>query len=894
MTRLLPPWIERLLGIQSGAGEGTVWTIDHAWPLPPWATVLLIVLLLLSVVPVYWRTGAAVRLSTRKRLLLSALRIGWLTVLLLMVAQVGLSLKKTGLPYLAILLDNSASMSIVDAPTRGGRPAGEASAEDRAAKTINGRDPIGGRAAIDGNPGDVTQDAAPPDTAPRGPSRWDAAIAAIGRDDGRLLRELADRYKVLFYTLEDTDASVIRLAARPPDEMATRLRQLGPTVPATRLGGAITIILDDLRGNDPAAVVFLSDGINTLGPDLTAAADAARRRGVPLMPIGVGSEHVAPDLALQDVLVDDVVYVGDVLGVSGVVVATGLDSPAGSDHDTRADRTNHPGDADPLRVKVRLIDAASDEVLAERDVALPALASASASGSAEPEVAVQLSYRPTEPGELRLRMEVEPLAGETRLGNNHQTRRITVSDEPIRVLLVQDYPSFEYRYLANALTRGETGVQLDVVLQQASPELVRDDDSMAAQPDAPSDVDGSELPPLNLRSFPLRREELFAYDVVILGDADPGLLSTQALADLAAFVDRASEDQDTSRAAPAATRGGALVLLAGPRFMPRLYSGTPLERVMPCDPTAVVLPPADEPLVAPLQILPTALGRSMPAMWLAGDEDRSAEIWAELAPIYWLARLPQPRPGTRVLAACPQRPGPDGQPSPVICLQYVGAGRVLMHATDETWRWRWRFGDRYFQRYWLQMLRFLARGSLPREQEVLLTTDRRQYESGRPVRLRAVFTDPSTAPAGDDGVTVVLQQGDRRLRRVRMQRQTARRGVFEATVDGVAIGQYDAWLALPTSEGEAASTEFEVIPPLDEFSTTKADLSAMRRAAHESGGTFHRVAEIERLFERLPPGRQVPIEVLPTRPLWNSWPVLLLLVVLTGTEWLIRKRAGLA
>ena len=39
-------------------------------------------------------------------------------------------------------------------------------------------------------------------------------------------------------------------------------------------------------------------------------------------------------------------------------------------------------------------------------------------------------------------------------------------------------------------------------------------------------------------------------------------------------------------------------------------------------------------------------------------------------------------------------------------------GKVWFHATDSTWRWRIGVGDVYFARYWVQTIRYLARGKL--------------------------------------------------------------------------------------------------------------------------------------------------------------------------------------
>ena len=55
---------------------------------------------------------------------------------------------------------------------------------------------------------------------------------------------------------------------------------------------------------------------------------------------------------------------------------------------------------------------------------------------------------------------------------------------------------------------------------------------------------------------------------MILGDANPALLGAAALQNLADFVGQ-----------PA--KGGGLVLIAGPAYMPAAYRDTPLARLLP-------------------------------------------------------------------------------------------------------------------------------------------------------------------------------------------------------------------------------------------------------------------------------------------------------------------------
>jgi hypothetical protein len=97
-------------------------------------------------------------------------------------------------------------------------------------------------------------------------------------------------------------------------------------------------------------------------------------------------------------------------------------------------------------------------------------------------------------------------------------------------------------------------------------------------------------------------------------------------------------------------------------------------------------------------VQPTEMGLADPAMQLGDTPEETARIWKNLPPLYWLLDVPEVKPGVRVLAENPSQSGANGRRSPVFCLQYVGAGKVLFQATDETWRWRYRVGDVFFAR----------------------------------------------------------------------------------------------------------------------------------------------------------------------------------------------------
>ena len=112
MSGTLPIWLERLLGIEPGPGEGTVWSLENRWPWPPWVTLLAAVAAVVFVAAIYLREGR--QAGGRYRAMLAVMRLAIIALVLGMIAQFAFSFQRTGLPYVAVLVDDSLSMTIVD------------------------------------------------------------------------------------------------------------------------------------------------------------------------------------------------------------------------------------------------------------------------------------------------------------------------------------------------------------------------------------------------------------------------------------------------------------------------------------------------------------------------------------------------------------------------------------------------------------------------------------------------------------------------------------------------------------------------------------------------------------------------------------------------------------
>jgi hypothetical protein len=666
-------------------------------------------------------------------------------------------------------------------------------------------------------------------------SRLELAKAVLLRDDAKLIKLLDDRYHVRIFQI----GSVVRPVSFQEENLSDQIRSIQAIGNSSRLGTNLRDIIEAQRGRPTAAIIILTDGITTEGKSLGEVAEHARRKAIPLHLIGLGNDQPPKDLRVTDLLADESIYVGDLLHLDFKVVGAGVDGK---------------------KVTVRLREKDKSIILAEKEVTL---------GKDGAPKQVRLAYRPVKKGDYDFVVEVEPHKGEANVENNVKVAHVDVRDETIRVLLVQEYPSYEFRYLKELLRRGikarlpgaDRAVELTTVLQEA-------------------DVRSSQQDESAMRVFPVKREELFQYDVIIMGDVNPTFLSESTQENIAAFVKE---------------RGGGMVFLSGPRHMPVAFRSSSLAELFPIELETATLPDSQALLNNGFQAQPTRLGLASPQFQLTDEPTTNIAAWNKLPELFWMLEAPDLKQAARVLAEHPTRTGSGGQKLPLVCIQFVGAGKVIMHTTDESWRWsRWPGSEQLYARYWLQTIRYLSRSKLlGQSRKAEITSNRQQYRRGENARLRVRFFDERLAPAQDDGVTVVIEKEVGRRHHVRLHRDSTNRGTFEGVVSSLADGQYRAWVATPTFESSPPSLKFSIVAPPGEKARTKMDAEDLQQAARKSQGKFYTFADSHKVFDNLPRGRQVRIESLPPIPIWNSAVFAIIFLLLIVTEWLMRKRLGM-
>ncbi len=467
---------------------------------------------------------------------------------------------------------------------------------------------------------------------------------------------------------------------------------------------------------------------------------------------------------------------------------------------------------------------------------------------------VNLSFTPDVVGARTLTASVPTQSGELTVSNNQKSWPIRIIDKKLKILYIEGKPRWEYRFLKNAVLRDKTTL-FACILADA----------------APGSGGEGNVP---IYGFPKDRKALFSYDIVILGDVPRDFFTAVDLKNLRAFVEE---------------RGGSLITMAGELFLPWQYRGTELEAVWP-----IVVPSTrrEQLFREPFQLAITDQGAGNPMMFLLPDAERNRQLWNSLPGMYWCGVADRAKPGASVLAVHPTMTGTDGK-IPLMAVQQVGEGTSFMTMVDSTWQWRFRVGDKYFYRFWGQVVRTLTPHELPGANRFTrLTVDRTTYSLGEKVVLRARLLTPNYHPVRVPHVMAEMERTDGQRFPVKLEPLPGAAGVYSAEWLPAQAGAYKAMLNSPGGARTESLTNVVVETSSLELEQPEQNEPLLRRLAALSGGAYLLWGEFANL-PKLVPDRHLETQTRVEHELWDApLPIALFIMLLVG-EWVLRKRKGL-
>jgi len=601
--------------------------------------------------------------------------------------------------------------------------------------------------------------------------------------------------------------------ARPVDNFL----QSAPAGTSTSIAASLTDVLREARFSPLAAIVFSSDGADTSGGVSPADLAAIAGFGVPVHTLGVGRERMPEDIELTAITLPDKALPGSTITARVSI------------------RHDAPGNT---RIKVYN----GDDLLESLPVEL------------RPDTNITTSLvdiELAEAGHHHLRFSVDGIPGERELRNNSRSTLVTVADQTYRILYYEGEPRWEYKFMRRALA-DEEDIQIATLLRVSPNKYYRQGIDSADQLE---------------NGFPTTRDELFAYDALIVGSVEAASLSDAQQAFIHDFVSQ---------------RGGSLLMLAGPNGLGNGGWGqSNIASVLPAR-----LPPSTNNTFfrKKAAAVLTPQGADDQILRIADSADANRDAWNDMPEVADYQVTGSLRPAAVTLLNVRT----DVGEIPLLIAQQYGRGQAYILASGGTWRWQMSMPveDQSHETFWRQLLRALV-AAAPNSVSLRASGD----AGSTGVSLRAEFRDDAFRPVDDIGVTAIVTHQDGDTWSLELAPSAEEPGVFRAEVSPTASGTW-YFEAVAERNGEpvdTARTSVHYESGQAEYFGFRRDSRALQRLSEATGGRFLEADELDALPDLL---RYSSSGITETdyRPIWDAPAVFLLLLLLKGGEWLLRRR----
>ncbi len=724
-----------------------------------------------------WLYRSRLRHNLRQGLCLVGLKGLWILVVLLLLMQPTLTLS-TLVPQenlVAVLLDNSRSLGILER----GQPRG-------------------------------------------------APAAALAAPEAAFRKALERNFHVRWHHFDQSPWT-------PPDPAA-----LDWSGEQTNLSAALQAVLAESRSLPFAGVVLVTDGSDNSFRDITSVVREFAARGIPVHTVGVGPEDVDHDVEIVSVSLPERVL-PDSVAVARIQI-------------------RHPGFRG---TRAQLLVRDGSTLVSSTDIALSRVSD---------QTTAEVKLFPEFTGIKAWEFSVAPLHGEQLVENNSLRTVFEVRDSRPRVLMVEGRPRWEYKFIRQALS-ADRYVRLESLLRSAINKFYRQ---------------GIEQETTLAAGFPTRREDLFEYQGLILGDVESAFFTYAQMEMIRDFVSR---------------RGGGLLMLGGGSTLGSGgYQNTPVEEALP------VWLGSREGRLAPemsyqrveSQVQLTDFGANHPALRLSREEEESSRLWSELPPLSDRNRVSGLKPGAVVLVEARDRPASDSaparEPGPLLVSHRFGRGLGIVLLSGSSWRWQMlkEHTDQSHELLWRQLVRWLVSAA---RDPVTVEVERGVYSRNQPVRARVEVNDPAYQRLNDARLEAHVIRPDGSQEPLSLSWDSHEDGVFVGEwfpgTDG--IHRIEVTAHRPDSEGAAlgtASDSFLVATGQTEYFDATRKVEFLKGIARETGGRYYGIEEADRLPDEI---RYVRSEssVTEVLDLWDMPFNFFLLAGLLVAEWLLRRHWGM-
>lgn len=620
------------------------------------------------------------------------------------------------------------------------------------------------------------------------------------------------------------------------------LEGVEPNGRQSNLAGSLEAVLSEGRNVPLGGVAVLSDGQFDDDESLRKAARKLRKSGIPLFTLTVGRNQEAADISLTRVSAEQIVPFEP-----RVRLTMKIDSPGYEDGETT--------------VSVRR----GERLLYERRLEL--------TGKAQEET---IEFVTPFRGFSAYDVALSHQDGERLDYNNARSVGVNVLDQKIHVLYMEGTTQ-QTHFLEDSL---ETDPDIEVQ-SLYFPQRVRD---FKAAKELPYRIDNKKRRVYNVshprRGYPQSLEDMLQYDVVINSDIYRQAFTQEQLDNTVALVEE---------------YGGGFIMIGGvTAFGAGRYDETVIDKLMPVD----VEGTRDFEWEYFRAMVPEK-ALSHPIMQIGETAEETRKAWESLPSLGGLNRTKRPKPGAIALARHSVKKNEYGNYI-VFAVQQIGRGRTMAFTSDTTDDWGMHFQRKfgteedatiYYRRFWNNAIRWLAADRIKRKNgELTVNADQSHADIGQSAKL--TVRAPENVPPGNVQLRCKDPDGEQRLIELN---HDALAQTLSADVPFDQAGSHTFTARMQKSQGVVLFAKCLVTVDEDrrEESTTKANPQLMNELAGITNASSLDDKDAEYIATTLGELGTEYIEYK-EQSAWDRLPILLLLLLVLGTEWLLRRRSGFA
>jgi len=607
----------------------------------------------------------------------------------------------------------------------------------------------------------------------------------------------------------------------------------------TSLARGLKYVGEALKGLPLSGIVLVTDGGDNSNEDPLEAARLLKSLDMPVFTVGVGSRIVAKDRAITRVTTARTVMEGAIVDVDVMVKNQGYEN----------------------RDK-ELILQEGDRTIAAKKVR------SKNSGTTR---RYTFEVAPESEGVQVYTVRIPEEKDEIITENNRRSFLVNHLDKRMDILYIEGHPRNEYKFIQRAI-EGDKVLRLATYLQTGPQKFLRQ---------------GIESPEELANGYPRRKEDLFRYEAIILGDISGNFFTADQMAMTREFVSE---------------RGGGLLMLGGSSAFDEGFVGSPIADILPVTllqesrlAPRLRKPPGNggDPPGQKFRLQLTSEGRQSKMLRLGLEGEMNLKLWDKMPQLQGVNVTGRVKPGATVLAVHPTLKHRN-VPVPVMAYQRYGRGRSMVITTASTWRWQMLMphDDMSHERFWRQVLRWLAAAS---PDPVELTLDRDSYGPGDEVTVRVRASDKTYAPINRKAVWLKKTNPEGTIQDIRLDWSIEEDGIYTGAFKVGNKGVYKLEVSLTSAAGESqeASIAFLVSESDQEFNNAGMDAVLLNAIAEASGGKYYDYKDAARLADDLLRGQQSD-SVSVEKEIWDIPLVLFIILALFSLEWMIRRRKGMS